>query len=118
MKQIWIAAVAALALAACGQSAEKAAAPAQAELTATSANIAAAVAETRRPQADRDRDAARHPAETLAFAEIRPGAKVGEIGGVSRRKVVYANNRMPLPQQVIAEMRAQKPGCASDKDFL
>jgi predicted methyltransferase len=49
------------------------------EVTAQSAHIVAAVADTRRPQQDRDRDAARHPAETLAFAEIGPGDKVGEI---------------------------------------
>ncbi|HWA00343.1 MAG TPA: methyltransferase [Caulobacterales bacterium] len=48
-------------------------------LTATSPNITAAIADTRRPDADRMRDDARHAAETLAFANIRPGAKVGEL---------------------------------------
>src|SRR5262249_4873871 len=55
------------------------AAPHQAGLSATSANIVAAVADTRRPQADRDRDAARHPADILALSAMRPGAKVGEL---------------------------------------
>ncbi len=32
-----------------------------------------------RPQADKDRDAVREPAEMLAFAGIRPGALVGEL---------------------------------------
>jgi len=78
MRHFFIAAAAAFALAACGQSAQ-APAPAAPEVTATSANIVAAVADTRRPQEDRDRDAARHPAETMAFAQIEPGDMVGEI---------------------------------------
>ncbi len=47
------------------------------------ADYAAALADARRPAADRDRDAARHPAELLAFAQIDPGEKVGDfiIGG-------------------------------------
>lgn len=43
------------------------------------ANIAAAVANPDRPQADRGRDAARKPAEVLAFAGVRPGEKVIEL---------------------------------------
>ncbi|MES1201282.1 MAG: methyltransferase [Pseudomonadota bacterium] len=50
-----------------------------AAISATSPSIVAAVADPRRPDADRQRDAARHPADTLAFAGIRPGAKVGEF---------------------------------------
>ena len=44
---------------------------------------AAALADPQRPQADRDRDAARLPAEVLAFAQIGPGEKVGDyiMGG-------------------------------------
>ena len=42
-------------------------------------NIAAAVANTNRPQADRDRDAARKPAEVLAFAGVKPGDQVLEL---------------------------------------
>jgi predicted methyltransferase len=41
--------------------------------------IAAAVADTSRPQADTDRDAARKPAEMLAFAGIKPGEKIIEL---------------------------------------
>ena len=43
----------------------------------------AALADPQRPQADRDRDAARLPAEVLAFAQIAPGEKVGDyiMGG-------------------------------------
>jgi predicted methyltransferase len=41
--------------------------------------ISAAVADPARPQAERDRDAARHPAEVLAFAGVKPGDRVGEL---------------------------------------
>lgn len=77
MKRFLIA-TAVIALAACGQTTQQAetAAPA---VTADSANIVAAVADTRRPQEDRDRDANRHPAETLAFAGIEPGDRVADI---------------------------------------
>jgi len=44
---------------------------------------AAALADPQRPEADRDRDAARKPAELLAFAQIAPGEAVGDyiMGG-------------------------------------
>jgi predicted methyltransferase len=42
-------------------------------------NVAAAVANPDRPQADRDRDAARKPAEVLSFAGLRPGEQVIEL---------------------------------------
>ncbi|MBC7769675.1 MAG: class I SAM-dependent methyltransferase [Phycisphaerales bacterium] len=79
MRKFLIAAAAVFALAACGQPAEQAPAPAPVEITPDAANIVAAVADTRRPQADRDRDAMRRPAEILAFAQIEPGDRVGEI---------------------------------------
>jgi len=43
------------------------------------ANIAAAVADGARPDADVSRDANRKPAETLAFIGIRRGEKIGEL---------------------------------------
>jgi predicted methyltransferase len=42
-------------------------------------NIAAAVADPNRPEADRTRDANRKPAECLAFAGIKPGDRVADI---------------------------------------
>src|SRR5688572_24158885 len=42
------------------------------------ASLAAVLADAGRPDSDRARDAARRPAEVLAFAEVRPGWKVGE----------------------------------------
>jgi predicted methyltransferase len=47
------------------------------------ADYAAALADPVRPADDRARDAARHTAETLAFAQVRPGQKIADmiIGG-------------------------------------
>jgi predicted methyltransferase len=47
---------------------------------APSAAVTAAVADSRRPDADKARDAGRKPAETVAFAGVRPGSKVAELG--------------------------------------
>lgn len=41
--------------------------------------IAAAVANEARPQADRDRDAARKPVETLAFAGVKSGMQIMDL---------------------------------------
>jgi predicted methyltransferase len=43
------------------------------------AYITAAVADTARPQADTERDAERKPADMLAFAGVKPGAKVVDL---------------------------------------
>jgi predicted methyltransferase len=43
------------------------------------ANIAAAVADSSRPDADRQRDANRKPADALAFAGVKSGAQVAEL---------------------------------------
>jgi predicted methyltransferase len=43
------------------------------------ANIASAVADGNRPDADRQRDANRKPAETLAFAGVKSGATIAEL---------------------------------------
>jgi len=43
------------------------------------AYVAAAVADSGRPEADKERDAARKPAETIAFVGIKPGDRVGEL---------------------------------------
>lgn len=41
--------------------------------------LSAALADPGRPQADKDRDAARHPAELLAMLDLKPGAKVADF---------------------------------------
>lgn len=73
--------------------------------------IAAAVADAARPEADTKRDAQRKPAAMVAFAEIGPGSKVGEIipgGGyftrvfaktVGPKGKVYAIVTPPQPNQ-------------------
>jgi len=43
------------------------------------AYVAKAVADASRPDTDRERDANRKPAETLAFAGIKPGQRVAEL---------------------------------------
>jgi predicted methyltransferase len=50
-----------------------------AQAAAIPANIAAAVADSGRPEADKQRDANRKPAETLAFIGVKPGEKVAEF---------------------------------------
>lgn len=51
-----------------------------APVTASSPHIAAALVDPRRTDADRERDALRHPAEILAFAGIAPGMRVADVG--------------------------------------
>ena len=48
-------------------------------VSASSPHIAAALSDERRPAADRARDEFRHPAETLAFAQIGPGDRVADL---------------------------------------
>jgi predicted methyltransferase len=72
-------------------------------------NIAAAVADGSRPDADKQRDANRKPAESLAFAGVKPGEQVAELlpgGGYYTRIFskavgasghVYALVPAPLP---------------------
>ena len=80
MKYAILAVTAALALAACQPPASTTATSTETTaVTATSPHITAAVSDTRRPADDTARDANRHPAETLAFAGVEPGDKVGEI---------------------------------------
>lgn len=56
------------------------AAPVEEAPTATSPYILAAVADPRRPDADRARDEFRHPAEVLGFANVRPGQRIADFG--------------------------------------
>jgi predicted methyltransferase len=79
------------------------------EVAADAPYIAAAVNDSRRPQADKDRDALRKPADMLAFAQIRPGQKVADLipgGGYFTRLFavavgpqghVYSTTRPPPP---------------------
>jgi predicted methyltransferase len=49
-------------------------------VTASSPSIVAALADRRRPDADRERDVLRHPAEVLAFTGVQEGWRVADIG--------------------------------------
>ncbi len=89
-------------------------------------NIAAAVANPNRPQADRDRDAARKPAEVLAFAGVKEGAQVLELipgGGYFTRILSGAvgpkgHVAEGLPNLTGAADVAQKSnGVAADPNF-
>lgn len=90
MRQLLLAAAAAFALCACGPTTSSTGveappavtyAPSEAQLTVspTAPYITAALSSTRRPAADHGQDEMRHPAETLALANIAPGQSVGEI---------------------------------------
>lgn len=50
------------------------------QVTASSPQIVAALADSRRPDADRERDALRHPAEIMAFTGVQPGWRVADVG--------------------------------------
>lgn len=58
----------------------------------TAADYAAALADPARPATDRERDAARKPAELLAFAGVQPGQRVGDfiMGGGYLTRVLAA----------------------------
>ncbi len=72
-------AAALFALAACGPTSQTPAEPTVAEVSADAPQIVAALADSRRSDEDRGRDADRHAADTLAFARIEPGDKVADI---------------------------------------
>jgi predicted methyltransferase len=72
MRHVLIAA--ALALSACAPET-----PPSPAVTPDAAHIVAAMADSRRPAEDVARDAARRPADMLAFAEVNPGDRVADI---------------------------------------
>lgn len=51
-----------------------------APVTASSPHILAATADPRRPEADIARDAVRHPADIMAFAGVREGQRIADVG--------------------------------------
>ncbi len=55
------------------------ASPGSAKAPGISKSVAAAVADPARPQADRDRDADRKPAECIAFAGLKPGQRIADL---------------------------------------
>jgi predicted methyltransferase len=107
-KTFLLAAVAAMVLASQAQ------AETQPTAAASTANIASAVSDKARPEADLQRDADRKPADMLAFAEVRPGQTIAELlpgGGYFTRifaKAVGPNGKV---YAVIgaAQAKADKP---------
>jgi predicted methyltransferase len=86
------------------------AATAKAEVPAA---IAAAVADADRPDADKARDAARKPAEIVAFAGVKPGDKVAEFlpgGGYYTRILSRAVGPEGHVYLLIPAAFAQRPG--------
>lgn len=62
-----------------GDKSSASAGPANKGSSTSAAFIVAALADPARPQADKDRDDARKPGEMLAFANVKPGQKIGEL---------------------------------------
>src|ERR1700722_3749941 len=84
---------------------------------AVPANIAAAVADSNRPDADKTRDANRKPAETLTFAGIKPGAQVAGLlpgGGYFTRLFSKAVGGPGLFYSVVPAPMADAPADAPD----
>jgi predicted methyltransferase len=75
--------------------------------------IAAAVADPGRPQADKDRDANRKPAETLAFAGVKPGMVVAELApgrGYYTRILAKAVGPSGTVYAIVTAAQAARPG--------
>jgi predicted methyltransferase len=80
---------------------------------APSAAITAAVADSGRPDADKARDGARKPAETLAFAGVKPGDKVAELipgGGYYTRLLAKAVGPSGKVYAIVPPAMAARPG--------
>jgi len=75
--------------------------------------ITAAVADAGRPQADKDRDTARKPAETVAFAGVKPGMTIAELGpgrGYYTRILAKAVGPTGKVYAVVTSAQAARPG--------
>jgi predicted methyltransferase len=75
--------------------------------------IAAAVADAGRPAADKERDAMRKPAETVAFAGVKPGMIIGELGpgrGYYTRILAKAVGPNGKVYAIITPAQAARPG--------
>lgn len=75
--------------------------------------ITAAVADAGRPAADKERDAMRKPAETVAFAGVKPGMVIGELGpgrGYYTRILAKAVGPSGKVFAIITPAQAARPG--------
>jgi predicted methyltransferase len=75
--------------------------------------MAAAVADAGRPAADKERDANRKPAETVAFAGVKPGMVIAELGpgrGYYTRILAKAVGPTGKVYAVVTSAQAARPG--------
>ena len=75
--------------------------------------ITAAVADAGRPAADKERDANRKPAETVAFAGVKPGMTIAELGpggGYYTRILAKAVGPKGKVYVVVTTAQAARPG--------
>ena len=80
---------------------------------APSAEITAAVNDAARPAADKERDANRKPAEVLAFAGVKPGMVVAELGsggGYYTRLLAKSVGGNGKVLAVVTKGQADRPG--------
>jgi predicted methyltransferase len=83
--------------------------------------IAAAVADSARPDADKERDANRKPAETLAFAGVKPGMVVAELGpgrGYYTRLLAKSVGPSGKVYAVLTTAQAARPGVMDSMNAL
>ena len=75
--------------------------------------IAAAVADSGRPDGDKERDATRKPAETVAFAGVKPGMVIGELGpgrGYYTRILAKSVGPSGKVYAIVTPAQAARPG--------
>ena len=83
--------------------------------------IAAAVADPARPDTDKERDATRKPGETLAFAGVKPGMVVAELGpgrGYYTRLLAKAVGPNGKVYAVLTTAQAARPGALDAMNAL
>jgi len=86
--------------------------------TPSSAHIVAAIADPARPAADSERDVNRKPAEMIAFGEVMPGDKIGELipgGGYMTRilsKAVGSSGKVYVFAGAPVQREGQPPPAA------
>lgn len=81
-------------------------------------NIAAAVADGNRPDADKERDANRKPADTLTFTGVKPGAQIAELlpgGGYFTRLFSKAVGSSGHVYALVPAPAANAPADAQDR---
>jgi predicted methyltransferase len=87
--------------------------PAAGMAQAVSPSIAAAVADTGRPDTDKALDANRKPADVVAFAGVKPGMVIGELGsgrGYYTRILAKAVGPTGKVYAVVTPAQAARPG--------